>query len=267
MSIGLVMSILLAVLTAGAVIAVTVLWMHRPFARRRRGATRTTTTHAMAPEPAGRDATRRESAPAARATTPDDADLLPLFSHSQGAVYTRDASDENETAALIAVRSDRAAQAPRLTAEHPAVRTSPAASGTYRPPATRTAGRRIVGATVRFSVPTDPSVGFLPGRLVVRSGPDAGQQLRFAAIPAERETTVTLGSDEGPPFRHVQLCVADVAQRHAELTLREGRWWVRQLTDSASTLVDDMALDRDDMVPLATGTRMQVGSIVFRMEA
>lgn len=268
MSIGLVVSITLAVMMAGAVIGATVWWMQRPLARRRRSATRTTTTHAVA-----RESTRRDAPPAARSEVVDDPDLLPLFSHSQGAVYTRDERAEGGTAALISARADRSAQAPRRTAhEVPswtathAVATG-AASTAYRPPATRATGRRIIGSTIRFSVPVDPSVGFLPGRFVVRSGPDSGQQLRFAVLPGERETTITIGSDDGPPLRHVQLCAADVAARHAELSLREGRWWVRQLAEGGATLVDDMALDRDDMVPLTTGTRMQIGSVQFRVEA
>lgn len=277
MSIGLVVSIALAVLMAGAVIAVTIWWMQRPVARRRRGATRTTTTHAIPREAAHGDA------PASRVELGDE--LLPLFSHSQGAVYTRDEPGDGGTAALIAVRSDRSAQAPRLTAEmtatwtatHPvpvavaasgSSRAAPGgASGAYRPPHARTAGRRIVGTMIRFSVPTDPAVTFLPGRFVVRSGPDSGQQLRFALLPGEREATITIGSDEGPPFRHVQLRAPDVAGAHVELSLREGRWWVRQLADGMVTRVDDMALDRDEVVPLMTGSRVQVGSVVFRVEA
>lgn len=287
MSIGLVISIVLAVVMMGAVIAATIWWTQRPLARQSRSATRTTTTHAVARE------TERQTAPATtRVVSVDVSDLLPLFSNSQGAVYTRDEPGEGENAALISARADRSAQAPRLTAEQTASWTATHAaqttatigdrvrdrvrphavapatlSGAYRPPAARTAGRRIVGAVIRFSVPTDASVAFLPGRFVVRSGPDSGQQLRFAALPGERETTVTIGRDDGPPFRHVQLCATDVAARHAELSLREARWWVRHLADGLPTLVDDMALDRNEVVPLVTGTRLQIGSVLFRVEA
>ncbi|MCA0377594.1 MAG: FHA domain-containing protein [Gemmatimonadetes bacterium] len=265
MSIGLLISIALALMAAALAVAATTWWVQRPLSGRRT-AERSVPTMVASTNARG-GSTRTAGPRATTSRTTADTGSLPLFSHRQAAVWNHDERDEQaELAAAHGLRHDADAEMVDTArdAGGTATRTAPAS---WRYAAASVPTRRIVGSTVRFSVPVDSTATFLPGRFVIRGGPDSGQQLRFVEVPGDRDVAITIGSDDGPPLRHVQLRSPSVAPQHAELAWREGRWWVRQLTAQAPTLVDAHMLGRDDVRPLEVGARLQIGDVVLRVDA
>ena len=80
-------------------------------------------------------------------------------------------------------------------------------------------GAAVDGASVRYWRPADGTLQFLPGRLEVIAGRDAGQEIRFVRTPGPDGTRVTFGRAEGAPYRHVQLREPTVSRAHARMTL------------------------------------------------
>ena len=142
-------------------------------------------------------------------------------------------------------------------------------------------GEAVDGASVRYWRPADGTLQFLPGRLEVIAGRDAGQEIRFVRTPGPDGTRVTFGRAEGAPYRHVQLREPTVSRAHARMTLEGsassparsladggGRWRLENLSATNPVVVNGKALAADGTdagsVPLGEGDRIEMGEVVFR---
>jgi hypothetical protein len=143
------------------------------------------------------------------------------------------------------------------------------------------AGEAVDGASVRYWRPADGTLQFLPGRLEVIAGRDAGQEIRFVRTPGPDGTRVTFGRAEGAPYRHVQLREPTVSRAHARMTLEasaanpsrsladgSGRWRLENLSATNPVVVNGRPLAADGTdagsVPLGEGDRIEMGEVVFR---
>ncbi|QJR34730.1 FHA domain-containing protein [Gemmatimonas groenlandica] len=264
MSYGLVFGALLAVLCFIAFIGGLVWWVRRPISGRRHSS-----------------------------------GALPLFGHDRAVVYARaeDDDDEVERAQLIMARAPHwsaatngaaatASSAAGNGVAHHADRVPSRSARTASPnrsaPASRTeyaplpdvsmpdvsmpAATEFDGRSIRYSVPTDSTLQFLPGRLEVISGPDVGREIRFVRTPGRDAIEVTFGRNEGPPYRHVQLHDATVSRAHARMRYRDGQWLLSNLSATNPVLRNGLVLDGDGDVDLALaeGDRIEMGEVVFR---
>jgi hypothetical protein len=142
------------------------------------------------------------------------------------------------------------------------------------------AGTAVDGASVRYWRPADGTLQFLPGRLEVVAGQDAGQEIRFVRTPGPDGTRVTFGRAEGAPYRHVQLREPTVSRAHARMTLEvvngngpesaaaSARWRLENLSATNPVVVNGKPLASDDSenrsVVLDEGDRIEMGEVVFR---
>ena len=142
-------------------------------------------------------------------------------------------------------------------------------------------GEAVDGASVRYWRPADGTLQFLPGRLEVIAGRDAGQEIRFVRTPGPDGTRVTFGRAEGAPYRHVQLREPTVSRAHARMTLDApagnaprgladggGHWRLENLSATNPVVVNGKPLAADGstagVVPLGEGDRIEMGEVVFR---
>ena len=144
-------------------------------------------------------------------------------------------------------------------------------------------GAAVDGASVRYWRPADGTLQFLPGRLEVIAGRDAGQEIRFVRTPGPDGTRVTFGRAEGAPYRHVQLREPTVSRAHARMTLESGassvggspphsnngaRWRLENLSATNPVVVNGRPLAADGSasgsVQLGEGDRIEMGEVVFR---
>jgi len=149
-------------------------------------------------------------------------------------------------------------------------------------------GAPVDGASVRYWRPADGTLQFLPGRLEVIAGRDAGQEIRFVRTPGPDGTKVTFGRAEGAPYRHVQLREPTVSRAHACMMLdarttaatpgdgRAGsngasatpRWRLENLSATNPVVVNGRPLAADEspasIAVLAEGDRIEMGEVVFR---
>ena len=147
------------------------------------------------------------------------------------------------------------------------------------------AGAAVDGASMRYWRPADGTLQFLPGRLEVIAGRDAGQEIRFVRTPGPDGTRVTFGRAEGAPYRHVQLREPTVSRAHARMTLENGsggsgskrgptghangmRWRLENLSATNPVVVNGRPLATDGgddgSVALGEGDRIEMGEVIFR---
>jgi Inner membrane component of T3SS, cytoplasmic domain len=240
MSYGLVFGALFAVLCFVGFIGGLVWWVRRPISSRRRSS-----------------------------------GALPLFGHDRAVVYARaeDDEDEDDRAPLIMARAPHwsaaghgAAASNGSAATASARWSAPAARTEYAsvPDAPAPDPTEFDGRSIRYSVPTDSTLQFLPGRLEVIGGPDVGREIRFVRTPGRDAIEVTFGRNEGPPYRHVQLHDATVSRAHARMRFREGSWSLSNLSATNPVLRNGLVVDGDVELLLAEGDRIEMGEVVFR---
>jgi FHA domain-containing protein len=142
------------------------------------------------------------------------------------------------------------------------------------------AGAAIEAASMRYWRPADGTLQFLPGRLEVIAGRDAGHEIRFVRTPGPDGTRVTFGRAEGAPYRHIQLREPTVSRTHARMTLEIGprngadastnaaRWRLENLSATNPVVVNGNPLAADESeqcsVMLDDGDRIEMGEVVFR---
>ena len=137
-------------------------------------------------------------------------------------------------------------------------------NGTSRQPSAFPAPRYADGQTLRFALPDEGTLQFLPGRLQVVVGPETGREIRFVRSPNTRDTDVSFGRSEGPPHRHIQLLVPTVSRRHALMSLLDEHWSLQNLSATNPVTLNGRRLAPDEVVPLLVdGDRIEMGEIVF----
>jgi len=144
-------------------------------------------------------------------------------------------------------------------------------------------GAAVEGASMRYWRPADGTLQFLPGRLEVIAGRDAGHEIRFVRTPGPDGTRVTFGRAEGVPYRHIQLREPTVSRTHARMTLdlsaqnggdpstNTARWRLENLSATNPVVVNGNPLAADESeqraVTLDDGDRIEMGEVVFRFRA
>ena len=120
------------------------------------------------------------------------------------------------------------------------------------------------GETIRFAIPDEGTLQFLPGRLEVVAGPDAGREIRFVRTPGEARTEITFGRSEGTPYRHVQLVARTVSRQHAAMTLLDGHWQLENRSATNPVLLNGRSLASGEVAPLLVdGDRIEMGEVIF----
>ena len=138
-------------------------------------------------------------------------------------------------------------------------------------------GEAVEGASIRFWRPADGTLQFLPGRLEIAAGRDAGQEIRFVRTGGPDGTCITFGRADGPPYRHVQLREPTVSRSHARMVLDQSgtgsrdassaRWRLENLSSTNPVVVNGRSLDANGgataSAMLSDGDRIEMGEVAF----
>ena len=124
-------------------------------------------------------------------------------------------------------------------------------------------GSMVEGHRLRFSVPQEGTLQFLPGRLEIANGLDEGREVRFVRVPGPNGTEVTFGRSEGPLYRHIQLREATVSRLHARLVLHESTWHLINLSATNPAVYNSGMLELGSEQTLSDGDRIEMGEVVF----
>jgi len=146
--------------------------------------------------------------------------------------------------------------APRLRLETTADRHAAVQPADPRPP------------SLRVHRPVDGTLQFLPGRLEILEGRDIGQEVRFVRQPGTALTEITLGRQDGLPYRHVQLHEPTVSRLHAKMTLEGKEWRLTNLSETNPASVNGIALGAvNGSAILRDGDRIEMGEVAFCFRA
>ena len=121
--------------------------------------------------------------------------------------------------------------------------------------------REFDGRTVRFTRP-DPTAQLMSARLEVMSGPDAGEEIRFLAVPGEA-VSMMFGRAPGEGPTHVQLKQKTVSRTHAVVRYRHGEWMIENLSTTNPTILNEEVLGVKERL-LSDGDFIEMGEVSFR---
>jgi hypothetical protein len=229
---------------------------------------------------------------------------IPLFTVSTSAapLTTRPFSDPGdtppsfETVTRTPLHGDPLDRGMRFAPSAPTIRTRDGAVSTLPMPhraapaptmSEDNVGEAVDGASVRYWRAADGTLQFLPGRLVIAAGRDAGHEIRFVRTAGPDGTIVTFGRAEGAPYRHVQLREPTVSRLHARMELdqrptsnasgtrgttgSQGQWRLDNLSSTNPVIVNGKPLDAYEAdgasVMLSDGDRIEMGEVAFVFHA
>lgn len=141
--------------------------------------------------------------------------------------------------------------------------TAPAAANSAVVSNTGVPGTMVEGQLLRFSVPAEGTLQFLPGRLEIAAGLDAGREIRFVNVPGPDGTIVTFGRSEGELYRHIQLRDQTVSRSHARMRLIDARWHLLNLSQTNPVVHNGRVLANGEERPLDDGDRIEMGEVLF----
>ncbi len=162
---------------------------------------------------------------------------------------------------------------PRPASPPPPPPSTPVASPSFAPPSriaaefasetmapTRTA---IEHELIQYTLPTEGTLQFLPGRLEVAAGQDSGREIRFVRLPGPNGTEFTFGRSEGEPYRHIRLRDQTVSREHARMRFAAGRWYIQSLSQTNPVIYDGHALQHGEERMLEDGARLEMGEVLL----
>ncbi len=115
--------------------------------------------------------------------------------------------------------------------------------------------------TIRLPTAADGTVQILPGRLVMRQGPEVGREYRFLRVGSQPVPEVTLGRASGSPYLHIQLPAPTVSRLHARMRYEGGGWKIINLSQTNPVQVNGRELPMDAPVPLVDGDHIVLGEV------
>ncbi len=124
-------------------------------------------------------------------------------------------------------------------------------------------GTMVEGHLLRFSVPQEGTLQFLPGRLEIAAGRDAGREIRFVRVPGPNDAEVTFGRSEGELYRHIQLRDQTVSRTHARMRLLNGTWYLLNLSLTNPVVHNGNPLTGGEERPVSDGDRIEMGEVLF----
>lgn len=115
--------------------------------------------------------------------------------------------------------------------------------------------------TIRLPTSADGTVQILPGRLIMRQGPEVGREYRFLRVGSQPIPEVTLGRASGSPYLHIQLPAPTVSRLHARMRYEGGGWKIINLSQTNPVQVNGRELPIEASVPLVDGDHIVLGEV------
>jgi pSer/pThr/pTyr-binding forkhead associated (FHA) protein len=126
-------------------------------------------------------------------------------------------------------------------------------------------------STLKFKAPPK-TMKYIPGQLVVATGPDQGKEFRIAGRSTPEGNVVTIGRAEVEgerAFSHIQLgeTYRTVSRMQAEIIEKEDSSVVlKNKSTTNPTVVNDSQVPPDETVQLGDGDMIRMGELMLRYE-
>jgi FHA domain-containing protein len=122
--------------------------------------------------------------------------------------------------------------------------------------------------TIKINLNKDPkTMRFIPGRLDIVAGADAGKSFRIAGYPTQNGNLVTIGratvSGDGA-YAHIKLEQKTISRKQAEIRERDGKIYLKNLTDVNKTQVDGVELEVNEEMEIFSGQTIRMGELELK---
>ncbi|MCB2221574.1 MAG: FHA domain-containing protein [Bacteroidetes bacterium] len=125
--------------------------------------------------------------------------------------------------------------------------------------------------TLKFSSSDPKTMKYVPGKLEIISGEDKGRILKFFGYPTPEGSVVSVGRGKGRvegerSFARIKIDdkFMTVSREQAELIYREGKLFVRNLSNINPTEVNGIVVPEKEMIELEPGSVMKTGELEFK---
>lgn len=121
--------------------------------------------------------------------------------------------------------------------------------------------------TIKIAAPTEKTLKFIPGQFIVLSGRDRGKPIRVAGFPTPEGSIVTIGRDEVAgerAYAHIQLDLQTVSRKHAELIFRDKKLYIKNLSETNPTLVNEEEITPGSEKEIAFESEVRVGELKLK---
>ncbi len=118
--------------------------------------------------------------------------------------------------------------------------------------------------TVKLTPSSDKTLKFIPGQFILLSGKDRGKPFRVAGYPTPQGSIITIGREPGEgerAFAHIQLDVPTVSRKHAELSFKNGKLYIKNLSDTNPIELNEKEIPVGEEVLLPLDSELRLGEI------
>jgi pSer/pThr/pTyr-binding forkhead associated (FHA) protein len=116
------------------------------------------------------------------------------------------------------------------------------------------------GNVARAGRPPEGTLDVLPGRFALDDGDEKVEIRIFRTAPGDRVET-TIGREEGPAYRHIQLLDSTVSTKQAKLVFDKGSYSIINYARTNPTRVNGEELEENASRRLLDGDRLEIGGI------
>jgi hypothetical protein len=110
---------------------------------------------------------------------------------------------------------------------------------------------------------------FIPGEFEVLTGDDKGRIIKIGGYPTEEGSKVTIGREivSGPrDFAHIQLKERTISRRQAEIILKDGKLYIKNLSETNFTKLDGKELPPNTSAELISGSKLTFGEVEIKYQ-
>lgn len=121
--------------------------------------------------------------------------------------------------------------------------------------------------TIKITKSSPPAtLKFIPGKLVITDGVDEGKELKIAGHSSPEGSIVSIGRKEvsgEKAYSHIHLKENTVSRDQAEIIYREGKVFIKNLSQTNFTELNGEELTPGQMKELKDGSKIKTGEVEF----
>lgn len=120
--------------------------------------------------------------------------------------------------------------------------------------------------TIRLQTNVPKTLRFIPGYFQIISGEDKGKTFRVPGYPTAEGNIVFIGSEEATGDSapcYIQLKDKSVALKQAEIVNKEGKLFIKNLSQTNFTQINNIELKHNEISELKPGSVIKMGQIEF----
>lgn len=124
--------------------------------------------------------------------------------------------------------------------------------------------------TIKITASSPKTLKFIPGKLTIVSGEDTGKSFKIAGYPTSEGSIVSIGREEvkgDRAYSHIQLMQKTISRKQAEIVQKEGKLYVKNMSDTNYTQLDGVELKVGEKAELKTGAVLRLGELEVKYEA